>query len=110
MESVALSRRTGIADISQPRLRALALFGRRLPHRVEVPMIPASENQHRKRHRACSPGEWRTSEREGNSRLKQRSLLRSILIAQQIGTLIVNPLAKVPGSLRDLKPPAKVHT
>src|ERR1700741_322496 len=30
-----------------PRLRALALFGRRLPRRVEAPVIPASENQHK---------------------------------------------------------------
>jgi hypothetical protein len=33
-----------------PRLRALALFGRRLPRRVEAPVIPASENQHTSRH------------------------------------------------------------
>jgi hypothetical protein len=33
-----------------PRLRALALFGRRLPRRVEPPVIPASENQHTSGH------------------------------------------------------------
>jgi hypothetical protein len=33
-----------------PQLRALALFGRRLPHPVEAPAIPASENLHNSGH------------------------------------------------------------
>jgi hypothetical protein len=33
-----------------PRLRALALFGRRPPQRVDSLLMPASENLHRKRH------------------------------------------------------------
>jgi hypothetical protein len=44
-----------------PRLRALALFGRRLPRRVEAPVIPASENQHNSGHIAralVSPIRW----------------------------------------------------
>jgi len=34
-----------------PRLRALALFGRRLPQRVDSLVMPASENLHRSGHR-----------------------------------------------------------
>ena len=34
---------------SLPRFRALALFGRRPPERVESSVIPASENLHRSR-------------------------------------------------------------
>jgi hypothetical protein len=33
-----------------PRLRALALFGRRPPQRVDSLVMPASENQHLSRH------------------------------------------------------------
>jgi hypothetical protein len=36
--------------------------------------------------------------------------LRSTLTLQDIGTLVVNLLADVPGSMRDLKPPAKMYS
>jgi hypothetical protein len=36
----------------RPRFRALALFGRRPSERVDSPCIPASENLHKRRHRA----------------------------------------------------------
>src|SRR6266478_8493535 len=35
-----------------PRFRALALFGRRPPHRVDSLVMPASENLHMSRHRS----------------------------------------------------------
>jgi hypothetical protein len=40
-----------------PRLRALALFGRRPPQRVDSLVMPASENQNRKRHHS-SRSHW----------------------------------------------------
>jgi hypothetical protein len=33
-----------------PRLRALALFGRRPPQRADSHVMPATENQHKLRH------------------------------------------------------------
>ncbi len=39
----------GTAGAHFPRFRALALFGRRPPHRVDSLVMPASENLHMKR-------------------------------------------------------------
>src|SRR5229473_764738 len=38
-----------------PRFRALALFGRRPPQRVDSLVMPASENLHTSRHRITQP-------------------------------------------------------
>jgi hypothetical protein len=43
----------GTAYVPPPRFRALALFGRRPPERVDRFDIPASENQHRSRLTRC---------------------------------------------------------
>jgi hypothetical protein len=40
-----------------PRLRALALFGRRPPQRVDSLLMPASENLHNRRQSALQQNE-----------------------------------------------------
>ena len=44
---------TRVNSLSFPRLRALALFGRRPVGRAKPLLSPASKNQHNRRHRAC---------------------------------------------------------
>ena len=51
----------------------------------------------------------RTSEK-GVTCPRATQTLRSTLTLQDIGTLVVNLLADVPGSMRDFKPPAKMHS
>ena len=57
-----------------PRFRALALFGRWPPQRVDGLGIPASENLHMRRHhpRRCIPA-WETQRRNGDAKPSVKS-------------------------------------
>jgi hypothetical protein len=65
--------------------------------------------RHRARGHKSVPLRWLTSEK-GVTCPRAAQSLRSTLTLQDIGALVVNLVADVPGSMRDCKPPAKMHS
>lgn len=71
-------------------------------------------NRRRARGHESVPLRWLTgrtaNKRKGVTCPRATQTLRSTLTLQDIGTLVVNLLADVPGSMRDFEPPAKMHS
>src|SRR6266487_6456598 len=62
-----------------PRFRALALFGRRPPQRVDSLVMPASENLHKSRHQLATATSVRWHRAAGAPGLISRALAEGLL-------------------------------
>lgn len=73
----------------------------------------SSCQRHRARGHESFPLRWltgRTAETPKKRLVRSTQSVRSSLVPQDIDTLVVDPLADVPGPMRDFEPPAKMHS